>query len=407
MLLSYRLNELLDKAGLTAADIAIYLNIPTGTVDNYLSGLAIPPTVEIYRISELLELSPLDRCFLYDLAALTELSKPSVPPPPTPMPTNRVWLDDNTISKLSTEGQAWENLLAAAQTDTNSPKLSDQNDKTDTYILAKALVWAKTGVVKYRNEVITALESVIGSENGAGILAIVRNIQGYVLAADLIKLDGELNNNFKFWLSELRHKVFSGAGPSLSIITCHEKRPNNFGTHAGAARVAIALYLNDMIDLAAAAVVFEGWLGNRSAYTGFEFGDLDWQCHPDTPVGINPAGCTKEGYSIDGVLPDDQRRSGGFRWPPPKENYVWEALQGAVVQAELLSRHGFPAWDWSNLAIFRAVDWLYTIANYPPDGDDAWIPWIVNAVYATNFPTTNPTGAGKGFGWADWVYEKH
>ena len=43
----------------------------------------------------------------------------------------------------------------------------------------------------------------------------------------------------------------------------------------------------------------------------------------------------------DGVLPDDQRRSGGFVWPPTKENYVWEALQGAIAQAVILHRAGF------------------------------------------------------------------
>ena len=69
------------------------------------------------------------------------------------------------------------------------------------------------------------------------------------------------------------------------------------------------------------------------AAAGFEYGDLSWQADPTKPVGINPVGAKRDGHSIDGVLPDDQRRSGGFVWPPTKENYVWEALQGAIAQA--------------------------------------------------------------------------
>ena len=62
---------------------------------------------------------------------------------------------------------------------------------------------------------------------------------------------------------------------------------------------------------------------------------------------------THRGHSIDGVLPDDQRRGGPFEWPPPRENYVYEALQGATVQAALLSRAGYDAWDWGDQALLR------------------------------------------------------
>ena len=75
-------------------------------------------------------------------------------------------------------------------------------------------------------------------------------------------------------------------------------------------------------------------------------------------MGINPKGGQIDGHSVDGVLPEDQRRSGGFSWPPPKENYVWGALQGATFQAQMLSRQGYDAWHWSDSAILRALTWL-------------------------------------------------
>jgi hypothetical protein len=247
----------------------------------------------------------------------------------------------------------------------------------------------------------------MGTELGAGILAVGRNLQSYVIAADLIDLQSAnpaLDLVFRQWLAVVRNVVFSGAGPAYSVISCHETRPNNFGTHCGASRIAIALYLGDTADLQDAANVFKGWLGDRNAYAGFNYGDLDWQCNPAAPVGINPAGCTKNGHSIDGVLPDDQRRSGGFTWPPPKENYVWEALQGAIVQAELLTRAGYPAWEWQSQALLRAITWLHEEANFQASGDDTWQPWLFNHVYGSGFPATSSSSPGKGMGWTDWTH---
>ena len=104
-------------------------------------------------------------------------------------------------------------------------------------------------------------------------------------------------------------------------------RPSNWGAHAGASRAAIAVYLGDRVELEKTARVLKGYLGDRSSYAEFRYRkDVSWQCDQTSPVGLNPAGCTKHGRSIDRVLPDDQRRAGGFRWPPPKENYVYGAL---------------------------------------------------------------------------------
>lgn len=323
-----------------------------------------------------------------------------------PSPTE-MWISNSQINNLPISGPIWANLLAGAQQNTNNPNLSDKTDDTDIYVLAKALVYARTSQTQYKNEVLIAISSAIGTEAGSGILAVARNVQAYIISADLIDLKNEspdLYLAFAQWLATLRTVVFDGDGPAYSIISCHNNRPNNIGTHCGATRIAIAIYLKDSNDLQNAANVFKGWLGDRSAYIGFNFGNLDWQCNPQAPVGINPAGCTREGHSIDGVLPDDQRRSGGFTWPPPQENYVWEALQGAIVQAELLTRAGFPAWQWENQALRRAVSWLHQEANYQATGDDTWQPWLFNYVYGTNFPTPSTSSPGKGMGWTDWTH---
>jgi hypothetical protein len=138
---------------------------------------------------------------------------------------------------------------------------------------------------------------------------------------------------------------------------------------------------------------------------GFRYGkDLSWQADQDNPVGINPKGATKEGHSIDGVLADDQRRCGGFQWPPCITNYAWEGLQGALALAVILHRAGYDVWNWQDQAILRAVKWLYDEADYPAEGDDTWQPYVINYYYGTNFPIVIPARAGKNVGFTDWTH---
>lgn len=312
-----------------------------------------------------------------------------------------MWLNELRLVNLPTGGPAWDAILEAAQQDTSNPDIQDQEDDTDIYILAKGLVYARTGQAHYRQEVVHSLMAAIGTEQGGRTLSLGRNLIGYVIAADLIDLSTspEEDQLFCTWLAQLLTLELDGR----TLQSTHEVRPNNWGTHAGAARAAIAVYLGDEAELARTAQVFKGFLGDRSSYSGFSFGELSWQCDPENPVGVNPAGCTRDGHSIDGVLPDEQRRGGDFEWPPPKEGYVWEGLQGAIVQAQILHRAGYPAWQWEDSALHRALTWLHTQADFPAEGDDEWQPWLVNAAYGTAFPAITPANYGKNMGWTDWT----
>lgn len=330
-----------------------------------------------------------------------------------PLPSSSgIWISPAEIAILPTSGSAWNNVLSEANSDCGRVELSDQAQRTNTCIMAKALVFARTRETAYRTDVVSALTQIVtaGTYHGRA-LALGRQLGTYVIAADLIDLkrhDPVLDDLFRRTLVRLRTTHTSGAASSL--IDCHEKRPNNWGAHCGATRAAIAVYLEDDDDLARAAQVFRGYLGDRSSYAGFRYGgpsgeeDLSWQCDPARPVGINPRGCVRDGLSLDGVLADDQRRAGRFTTPPPRENYAWEALQGLLVQGVILHRAGYPAWDWQDRALLRAVEWLHVIANYPAEGDDTWQPHLVNHYYGTSFPAPSPTLAGKNVGWTDWTH---
>ena len=248
---------------------------------------------------------------------------------------------------LPTSGLAWAKLQSVANQPAGTPDLSDQEDDTNVRVLAKALVFVRTNRAKYRTEVVDALKVVTydNTENGGRALALGRELAAYVIAADLIDLttyDSALDADFRAKLRELLTKTLDGK----TLVETHEERPNNWGTHAGASRAAVAAYLGDAAELARTAQVFHGYLGDRASYAGFSYGSLSWQCDPDKPVGINPKGCMKDGHSIDGVLPDDMRRGGDFQWPPEATGYPWEGLQGAIVQAEILHRAGYDTWNW-------------------------------------------------------------
>ena len=313
-------------------------------------------------------------------------------------------MSSSSIAAIPMSGSGWSALSSAASGSWGSPKLADLNSNHDQYTLAGALYYARTGDSAMRAKVASAILSAIGTESGSRSLEVSRNIVGYVLAADLIgfrSFKPADESRFRSWLAGLRTQSFDGR----TIVDTHEERPNNWGTMAGAARVAIDRYLGDSADLARAWAVFQGWAGDRSAYAGFDYGDTSWQCDPAKPVGINPAGCSKSGHDIGGVLPDDQRRSGSFSWPPPCAGYVHEGLQGAIVQALLLQQGGYPAFATSNRAILRSYQWLYA-NGCPASGDDRPYPFIVNRFYGSSFPTDSGATIGKNFGWSSWLFAR-
>jgi hypothetical protein len=304
-------------------------------------------------------------------------------------------------------GPAWNQLRSVADRPAGTPNLSDQDQMTNVYVLAKALVFVRTGQARYRDEVIRACMAAINTELDGRTLALGRELAAYVIAADLVRLNAADDAVFRAWLRRTLSEVLD----NRTLQSTHEDRPNNWGTMAAASRAAVAAYLGDSAELERTAQVFRGWLGDRSAYAGFDFGsDLSWHADRDRPVGINPRGAVRDHESIDGALPDDMRRGCSLRFPPCPTGYAWEALQGATVAAAILHRQGYDTWNWSDQALRRAVQFLFNLnQRYPTsqwwaEGDDEWIIWLVNSAYGTDFPTRIPARPGKNMGWTDWTH---
>jgi len=325
--------------------------------------------------------------------------------------TKGIWISPAELANLPVSGSAWNRLKATADEGlAAAPNIVGRDSDHDVKIFAAALVYARTGIIGYRRKVADAVTDVIGSARAGrrGLATLLgRNLNCYVFAADLIDLERYYplrDAQFRAWLKRIQRVVFQDG----SLIANDEQRANNHGRVAGASRAAVAVYLNDMAGLGRTAQVSHGWLGNRAVYAGFRYTrDRSWQAHPLKPVGINPRLAVRQGHSIDGALPEEMRRGCELRFPPCHTTYPWGALQGALIEAQVLSRQGYDAWNWEDQALLRAVRFLHRLdlqfGGWWAKADDTWQPWLVNYIYGVRFPT-RPANIGKSMGFTDWMY---
>jgi hypothetical protein len=343
-------------------------------------------------------------------------------------PAQGIWISRAELLRLPMSGVAWDGLKATADGELGVPAIADMDSGHDVRTMAVALVYARTGEARYRRKAADAIANAIGTEDGGRTLELGRNLLSYVIAADLIdyqSYDPAGEAEFREWLRAVPHEPL---GPdAVTLIRTAESSGSNWGGMTGASRVAVAAYLDDKEDVARAAQVMKGWLGDRSAYPGIpgpcygpedvgkglRFGgseeDLSWQADRSRPRGVNPRGAAKEGHSIDGALPDDMRRGRPFRWPPAYTQYPREALSGYVAYAEILYRQGYDVYEWEDKALLRATQFLWELEQEFPEEEwwelDTPVYWIVNYRYGTSFPV-GKSWLGRNVGFADWTHAR-
>lgn len=340
---------------------------------------------------------------------VTEVPPPPPPPPPDPdpkpTPVTGIWIGPDEIAKLPTSGAGWTDVLAAAKAASGATSLSNQDSNDSTNVMAAALVYARTGEAVYLAKAEKAITDICTKnlESGSRALALGRELIGYVLAADIVqlsKVDADLDAKWRTKLAYLLTYKTSQAG---SLIDCSLDRPNNWGGHSRASWLAAALYLGDKAGADKAVATLRGWMGNWSAYNGFEYGDLAWQVDKTKPVGILPKGAKLQNYDVDGGQPEELRRV-AFKIPPGFVVYTWEGLQGPIAAAEMAHRAGYTdIWDECDKALLRAVQFNYR-QGWAAEGDDKWVVPIINRAYGVNFPVTGG-GAGKNVGWSLWTHQ--
>ncbi len=313
-----------------------------------------------------------------------------------------IWTSAEELASIPMSGPAWDALLDGANQDCSNPDISDHNDNTNAYVLAAAIVYARTGEVNYKNKVVSACEKVVADGKPAGkTLAWARETGAYALAADLV---GYRTLDFESWLFNMAEVYF--AEDNRTMRQMFETRPNNWGAHAFGTLCAIYRYLGDTSALSEAR---EFWI---QAVVGPNPGlkyrsDFSWHLDENNLRWINPKDAVKAGINIDGIIPDDMRRGGSLQEPPIHTNYAWGGLQGLVMAARILGRAGMSIWEVADSAVYRAAYALQVrYANlygneWQAEGDDEWMLPFFDEAYGTNWSNDQPRlwKHGKNAGW--------
>lgn len=338
----------------------------------------------------------------------------------SPLPSSDVaadpglWIGRRALKALPTSGPAWQRLV-----DTPAGRLRDiscQDSEHAAGAMARALVAARLDDPAGKASVRDAILAVVGTEAGSTcghqpenrVLGLGRNLVSYVIAADVIDLsafDPAADGRFRTWLGAVRTVPPTESVPNSTLTWLDEHDPGNWSGYAGASRASASLYIGDAADVARSADALRRFTGDGAGFEWRPTWDLSWACDPDRPVPINPP-CGRDGHELGGIVVADMRRGDGYRWPPTYTQYPRETLVGRSVQAQLLARAGYPAFEFGDRGLYRAAARLIALDEL----DDRWYEPEMNAYWliAGNLGGL-PTGdqaIGRSVVGADWTHAR-
>ena len=371
----------------------------------------------------------------------------------TPVPAgNFMLISSSRLATLPMTGTPYTTMKAAADSaiatldltepaSAASPWLANYDGKgADT--LAAALVYARDPTLTaYKTFVENVCRFIIGSEeeastltspdttaSGDRLLAMMRQLPAYIMAADLVGMSPTITGSragwtttaWNTWLGSLRTKTVGTHVSRTSIVVTNDMA-HNWGTWASASRIAIDLYLNDATDLALAVHRLKLWLGEvftgTAWLTSSEY-DATWKCLPAGLtvefIPVNPNDC---GLAKDGIIVEDAGRSATTypTWDNDGIDYSYHALIAQLNAAVLLDRRGYDVWNWGNKAFKRAMDRLVRLSSAGEMNNAAIAtgngresarptPWIIKYFYGGSYATLATNAEPQSLSWTDWLY---
>jgi hypothetical protein len=358
----------------------------------------------------------------------TPVPTPTPTPTPTPSPTptamGQMFIKSSELMAKPTSGAGWTFIKAKADGTWGTVRLSDQNLLTQSYVLAGALVYARTGNVTYKNKVIAAIKQVPGTEVGTTtqLLALARTLYGYVVSADMVGMDyNTVCNNGETWLhflKRIRTTVIPGNSRWPTLEFTSGNTSSNWGAHALASHLAVSYALNDTAAIQRDINIFKRFLGDLSSPAApfqptssynYHSDGATWDMSPTLLRGINPDSATDKRA---GALIEDALRltSGGAdsvaccTVQPAAVGYQEETLDGILSTAQLLRAHGVDLTTFQTSAMKRAFAFYITHGGPSSYSVSRYLPYAINYLYGTNYPTQTEDRPYRHMGYGSWLF---
>lgn len=315
-----------------------------------------------------------------------------------------IWISTADLQALPQDDAAFTRLQTAALGSWGTPDLSGLDSQHDVLTLAGALYAEATNNETVRANVRAALQATIVSPL-ATVLELARGLQAYCIAASIINYhDAGFKAQVRTWVDQ----TLNGHSGANSLRETALYSANNWGGHARASLAAAGLYLTDLDMVADAVKGHQEFIGTYVGATPeMVFTDTAWHFDAGNKAGVNRANAGV----LSGVIPEDWRRDLNFDpttvttladMNSVSATYLWEAMQGFAVAAVLLHRAGQVDISAGDNALLRAADVLYN-TQHPAEGDDRWLPFLLNQYLGTVYNTTAGIQDGKGMGWTDFT----
>lgn len=308
------------------------------------------------------------------------------------------------LMALPTSGAEWESVKASADAPA-SPDLCNQDNKADVNALAAGIVYARTGDEAYRNRAINLINAAMASQTdgcGNAVLAMGRQLGGYVLAADFANYR---DTTFIDWLGMIVNREVGGHGRWHVLRFTAYDSASNWGVHALASTTAADIFLGNTADIEKDWQVFSsygvphGWPFNKASSYNEQWSCVDTDETGKLPIAINVP-CVKSGINLDGAPVEDSSRSAFGSY----STYIHESLQGYAVDAQLWNMQGRDGWGVNNAQVCRAAQFGDRVGKLNDSSVSLFVAYMANHFCGLSLPVKSPTSGGRMFAFSDWLY---
>ncbi len=334
-----------------------------------------------------------------------------------------IFVSREELGAKPTSGAGWTFLKSKADMASfGTPTLADQDSLTQSYVLAAALVYARTGDAAYKNKVLAYVKKVPGTERGTGarVLSVARTLYGYVVSANLVgmSLDTPCENGqtWREFLSTIRTKDIGGHTRWTTLELTAGDTATNWGTYALSTHLAVSYALRDGAAVKRDTDIFRRYLGDRSSpapafkpSAGYAYNDngASWDMLRTLQVGINPSSATdgRAGAMIEDILRDPDAPSRSCCTPSSSGiTYSEESMDAALSTAMLLRANGVDVRSVGDSALKRTHQYVVTHGGPGPYSLSRVLPYAVNYWYGTSYPTRTEDRPYRHLGYGSWLF---